>query len=304
MKNMKLSIKLLTSFLIAALITLAVGFIGLNGISKSEQLAMDLSLSKLLAEREIDHLNWVIKVGAFQNDESLAKRDVEKDEHQCGFGNWYYGEERQRVERVFPAIVDKLRGIEEPHRKLHQSAAALEGFLQKGKESRPEAVQYYRTQTLVILKDLQGLLGDVRKSVERSLLEAGKSASQAKLFSISGMLIGIVIAITLGTLLSLSITRPINRVVAGLKGGAEQVASASSQVAASSQHLTGGSSEQASSLEETSSSLEEMASMTKQNAESANQAKAMMKETTAIVEKVNRQMNEMASAIAEITRTS
>jgi methyl-accepting chemotaxis protein len=105
-------------------------------------------------------------------------------------------------------------------------------------------------------------------------------------------------------LLTRSITLPINRVVVGLTEGAGQVASAAGQVSASSQLLAEGSSEQASSLEETSSSLEEMASMTKQNAGNASQAKAMMAETQRIVKKVDQQMNEMAGAIAEITRTS
>lgn len=307
-KNMKLSVKIVASFLVAALVTLIVGLIGLDGISKSGQLATDLSLSKLLAQREIDHLNWVLKVGDFQHDENITRLDVEKDEHKCGFGKWYYSEDRQKVESQFPAIVDKLKQIEEPHRKLHQSAVALEGFLQKGKESRPEAVQYYRTQTLAILKDVRKHLDDVRTTVERSLLESGKSAeahvSRAKLFSVSGMVIGVVIAISLGVFLSLSIIRPINRVVEGLNEGAEKVVAASSQVASASQSLAEGASEQASALEETSSSLEEMASMTKQNAANANQAKSMMKETKEIVEKVDRQMNEMAGAIAAITRTS
>ena len=73
----------------------------------------------------------------------------------------------------------------------------------------------------------------------------------------------------IGSLLTLSITRPINRVVVGLTDGADQVAAASNQVSSSSQQLAEGTSEQAASLEETSSSLEEMSSMTKQNAENA-----------------------------------
>jgi methyl-accepting chemotaxis protein len=101
-----------------------------------------------------------------------------------------------------------------------------------------------------------------------------------------------------------SITRPINRVVAGLNEGADQVAAASTQVASASQHLAEGTSEQAASLEETSSSLEEMASMTKQNADNAGQAKAMMGEAGRIVQKVSGHMDEMAKAINEITKSS
>ncbi|MDP1990735.1 MAG: methyl-accepting chemotaxis protein [Syntrophales bacterium] len=100
------------------------------------------------------------------------------------------------------------------------------------------------------------------------------------------------------------ITGPLNRVIAGLTDGADQVSSAAAQVSSSSQSLAEGTSEQASSLEETSSSLEEMSSMTKQNADHANQAKAMMTEANQIVEKVNRHMVDMAGAVGEITRSS
>lgn len=115
---------------------------------------------------------------------------------------------------------------------------------------------------------------------------------------------GLLIVFVLGIFLSNSITRPINRVVAGLTDGADQVVSASAQVSSASQHLAEGSSEQASSLEETSSSLEEMSSMTKQNADNAGQAKAMMGDAKRIVEKVSGHMDEMAKAIVEITKTS
>ena len=302
--RMKLSVKLIGGFLVVAVVTLVVGFIGMAGIRAADDLAEKVSLSKLLAEREIDHLNWVLKVGAFQNDESLTKLDVEKDEHKCGFGRWYYSEDRQRVAAGFPAIADYLKSIEEPHRKLHQTATALETILQKGTESRPEAVRFYRAEVLVTLKEVQQNLGNLRRSVDHTLSESGKSASRASLFSVVGMIAGFLIAVTLGILLSRSITGPIGRVATGLKDRSEQVASAASQVTAASQHLAEGSSEQASSLEETSSSLEEMASMTKGNAANANQAKAMMQETTEIVAKVDRQMNEMSAAIDEITRSS
>ena len=96
----------------------------------------------------------------------------------------------------------------------------------------------------------------------------------------------------------------LQRIAVSLGQSEEEIHSAAEQVSASSRHLAEGSSTQASSLEETSSSIEEMASMTKQNADNANQAKSMMGETRQIVERVDRQMDEMAGAISEITRTS
>ncbi len=107
-----------------------------------------------------------------------------------------------------------------------------------------------------------------------------------------------------GWYLARSTVRPVFRTADYLNQTAAEVTAAANQVSSASQSLAEGASEQASSLEETSSSLEEMASMTNQNANNANQAKSMMKETREIVTKVDKQMNEMAGAIAEITRTS
>ena len=85
-------------------------------------------------------------------------------------------------------------------------------------------------------------------------------------------IIGVVASVLLAFFITRSITKPVDRVIQGLTGGAEQVASASEQLSSSSQQLSAGASEQASSLEEISSSLEEMASMTKQNTENTHQA--------------------------------
>jgi len=130
--------------------------------------------------------------------------------------------------------------------------------------------------------------------------------------SANGMIWGIVITVLIvgivmvlaGIYVVRSITGPINRVVSGLTDGSEQVSAAASQVASASQDLADGTSHQASSLEETSASLEEMSSMTKKNAQNAGQAKAMMADAARIVEKVGSHMENMAGAIAEVTKSS
>ncbi|MBI5602023.1 MAG: hypothetical protein HY879_01565 [Deltaproteobacteria bacterium] len=102
--------------------------------------------------------------------------------------------------------------------------------------------------------------------------------------------------------LTRSITKPINRVVEGIKDGASQVATASGQVASASQSLAEGASEQAAGLEETSSSMEEMASMTKQNAENANQANTLMTDTGRVMEEANQAMKDLNKSMQEISR--
>ena len=112
------------------------------------------------------------------------------------------------------------------------------------------------------------------------------------------------LALLLGALIAVVITRgitgPINRVIAALRRGSEQVASASGQVSQSSQQMAEGASEQAGSLEEISSSLEEMSSMTAQNAESARTANEKAAGARQAAERGNAAMERMSAAIGKI----
>ncbi len=125
-----------------------------------------------------------------------------------------------------------------------------------------------------------------------------------QVFTLIAMIVGVLLALILGFFITRSIARPIRRIIEGLSNGSVQVTAASQQVSSGSQSLAEGASEQASSIEETSSSLEEMSSMTKKNADNANEARARMAEAGKIVNKVNRHMADMLSAIKEITQSS
>jgi methyl-accepting chemotaxis protein len=130
MGKMKLSVKLMGAFLVLAVVILILGLAGWDGVSSSqramEKVSRTENMAKNLLQREIDHLNWAQKVGEFQRNESLAELAVEKDEHKCGFGKWYYGEDRKTMEAAIPEVKDLLSQIETPHKKLHQSAVELE----------------------------------------------------------------------------------------------------------------------------------------------------------------------------------
>ncbi|MHB8842727.1 MAG: methyl-accepting chemotaxis protein, partial [Candidatus Aquicultor sp.] len=309
MKNMKLSMKLIGGFGTVALITLIVGFIGWIGVSNSADTSRKLNnsqnLTKEVLQREVDHLNWARKVGQFQRNENATEIEVEKDEHQCGFGKWYYGEDRKAAEADIPGLKEILVQMEEPHRRLHQSAQELEKILKKGKEFRKEALAFYQTETQGTLNNIQKFFAEVRSKVEQKIADSSKQAenqaTRVKWISVLAMIAGFIIAITLGFFFSRSITRPICSVADGLNEGAEQVASASSQVASASQSLAEGASEQAAGLEETSSSMEEMASMTRQNADNANQANTLMKDTGQVVNEANQSMKELTESMKGIS---
>jgi methyl-accepting chemotaxis protein len=101
-----------------------------------------------------------------------------------------------------------------------------------------------------------------------------------------------------------SITRPIQRVVAMIRSGSDEVTSAAEQVSSSSQSLAAGSSQQAASIQETSGSLEEISSMTKQNADHARQANSLVTETNQVIDKANGSMGQLTDAMKEISKSS
>ncbi len=96
----------------------------------------------------------------------------------------------------------------------------------------------------------------------------------------------------------------INRIVANLSEGSEQVSSASIQLSSASQSLAEGATEQAAGLEETSSSLEEMSSMTKQNADNAHQANTLASEARKAAHTGTESMSRMNQAIKDIQKSS
>jgi len=312
MKNMKLSTKLIGGFLIVGLIVLLVGFVGWTGGRTSDRITAEVhhfdGIAKQLLQSEIDHLNWARKVGQFQRDERATELGVEKDEHKCGFGQWYYSEEGKKTGEEIPEIKELLKRIEDPHKKLHQSGQELENMLKKGSEFRKEAVAYYASDISARLRDVQEIFGEIKPEVKKHAEEKQKAArlqvEQTTMLSLIGMIVGTLVALTLGIFLSRSITGPINRVINGLTEASDQVASAAGEVSSASQSLAEGSSQQAASVEETSSSLEEMSSMTKQNASNSGQADSLMKQANQVVNKANASMSQLTTSMQEISKAS
>jgi methyl-accepting chemotaxis protein len=161
-----------------------------------------------------------------------------------------------------------------------------------------------RDTEVEMTRSLDDLGKAVNERTDQENQEGDASAASANTTIIIALFVGVIGAVLLGIFLTLGITRPVNRVVATLAQGAEQIGSASEQVASSSQSLAEGSTEQASSLEETSSSLEQMASMTKQNAENAKQANILATGANAAADKGVTAMSGMAKAIQEIKKSS
>ncbi len=131
--------------------------------------------------------------------------------------------------------------------------------------------------------------------------DSNDAARRVILVLMAGTAVAIAISMLLAVFLTRGITGPINRLIATLSEGAQEVDNASGQLSQASNTLAEGATENAASLEETSAALEELSSMTKRNADNAQEADALMAQATDAVNKANTSMADVIRAMEEIS---
>jgi methyl-accepting chemotaxis protein len=94
-------------------------------------------LDGLLAQKEVDHLNWANKVNAFFMDESISELQVETDDRQCKLGQWLYGPSRKEAEGMCPSLTPLLKRIETPHNALHRSVIEIKEKFRRADSKLP-----------------------------------------------------------------------------------------------------------------------------------------------------------------------
>jgi len=82
-------------------------------------------LDGMLAQKEVDHLNWANQVNALLTDDSVSELNVETNPKQCAFGKWLHSDKRKQAEKQVPEIAPLLAQIEQPHRDIHESAIRI-----------------------------------------------------------------------------------------------------------------------------------------------------------------------------------
>ncbi len=128
-KNLTIGKRIAAGFGVVLILLAAVGalsYTGIHGIVRHAGEVIDGNeLANVLAEKEVDHLNWANKVNALLTDDTVTTLNVETDPHKCGFGKWLQGEGRKRAEVLVPSLAPLFKEIEEPHERLHASALEI-----------------------------------------------------------------------------------------------------------------------------------------------------------------------------------
>jgi methyl-accepting chemotaxis protein len=113
--------------LVALAVVVTLSFTGVSGIvGNAEEVIYGNRIDGELAQKEVDHLNWINRVNALLTDESVTTLDVETDHTKCAFGKWLYSDRRKEAERHIPGLSGILSDIEAPHQHLHESAIEID----------------------------------------------------------------------------------------------------------------------------------------------------------------------------------
>ncbi len=115
--------------------------------------------------------------------------------------------------------------------------------------------------------EITGFMHELEKFTQNAALQAEEDEKAAQ----NIIVIISIVALLIGVVLSLFITKSITRVLLEIKIAADNVAVASQQMSASSEETSQGATEQAASAEEASSSMEQMAANIRQNSDNAQQ---------------------------------
>ncbi len=170
-----------------------------------------VSLRRSILEREVQHLQWVNNLSTYLISENEEELNIIKDPMQCGFGKWYYGEEKNAALAEFPELKAAMGALEQPHKNLHATAQPIQDLKNAGRSE--EARQYFKDKTLPALKEVQEKFLALREQVQEGVKQR-ESAFEAQTSSsyLTTLILGIAVSFAvlgLGILLFASILKPV-----------------------------------------------------------------------------------------------
>ncbi len=234
-KNLRLGTRLYIGFGLLLLLLCGVASVAISGLGEVTDDAGEViaahQLDSLLAQKEVDHLNWAKRISVLLIDDSVTTLDVETDDHRCGFGQWLYGDGRQAAEQRLPTLTPLLDRVERYHSALHASAVDIEEAARLADLERAQEI--YATRTEPALAEVQELLSSMRAEIHSNVMtdeELLQSASGDRLAVILGSIIAGVLGLVLATVLGRSVTRPIHLLVDRVKDISEGEADLTARV--------------------------------------------------------------------------
>ena len=143
-KNLTIGKQIALGFTIILIFLGVISTISITGIkgivNNAKEVIGGNQLRGITVQREVDHLNWANQVGSLINDDLVTELKVQVDPHKCGFGKWFYSDERKDAEKMVPEIKPYLSEIEKFHKDLHDSAAEIKEVFEPADVTLPQKI--------------------------------------------------------------------------------------------------------------------------------------------------------------------
>lgn len=215
LKNLKIKMKLLLSF---GLIISFLIMISLLSLINTEMIKTTINnnnqlneLMEMTKQKEIDHLSWANKILSGINKGRLTRSDIETDYKKCAFGKWYYSDERNKAVLLAPSIKDAIINIENPHKKLHESAEKIINAIENNKSAAVHEIFMNETEeSLVKVRTELAKINDLVKSQsESSAVLIFRYIHQVQIITLALSVAALFIAVILSLLVSGGLTRSV-----------------------------------------------------------------------------------------------
>ena len=187
--NMTIGKRIAIGFAIILGILALGSFLNSSGIGNVVKNAIEViegnKLDSLLAQNEVDHLNWAGKVNQLLTDEKVEHLDVQTDDHKCGFGTFLFGEGRKHAEKLVPSLAPLFKEITKPHRILHESAIKIDNLFRQTDIGLGSFLREKKSDHLQWLNKVQAVLLDKSKTkldvqMDPNLCDLGKWLNSSK----------------------------------------------------------------------------------------------------------------------------
>ncbi len=294
---MKLGTKIILGFMVVLVMTGVVAFVGWQGISsvcdRSQKSDDAQVIVRHLLEARRHEKNFIIR-GEEEYAERVRKSIVSLKESAAGLKSRF----KDPVNRDY---MDKILVATGTYELNIVRLFDLQKKADMDKEEKAAQMKVLDKALMVSGREVEKYCLEIR-SIQ--LEQMKKQVSRSIGFMIGGTLLAVLLGIGLALFITRLITKPVQQVIEGLDGGANQVDAAASEVARSSQFLAEGATEQASAVQETSASLENLSSMTEKNAHHTGQSRVLMDQAKQIIQKADSELEMLIHAVSGISEKS
>ncbi len=217
--NLLLKSKFIFGFGTVIVLLVIITLISINGfkgvINSSKKLALSDGIRVSLLEHYNSHLLWSknLSQGIYSDEHKI---NVQLNYTLCAFGKWYYGDERREAEKLIPDLKEVFKAMEEPHKKLHESAQRIEKeyelALQNNSTAEVDSARrIYQNETLKYLATMGQLFTQAIDITVQASNKAHQTvdndANQTQYYTAIIALLAILLAILVSYIISQSILK-------------------------------------------------------------------------------------------------